>query len=187
MTENEELLRRVAAAAPGVHPWTGKPRPRPATADDVAAAEATLGFPLPPLLTALYTRVADGRFGPDYGLLPLGQAVSCYDAYRSSGRGEDAEWPWPEGVVPIADLGCAMLACVDCRSDTAAMLLFDPNPGEVEYAWYVLAPGLAAWLTDWLEGTGWFDEEEGFEGDRPHWPGFRARALTGIRTSDAPA
>lgn len=33
--------------------------------------KAILGFPLPPLLRALYTQLANGGFGPMYGLLGL--------------------------------------------------------------------------------------------------------------------
>lgn len=184
MNDYAELLNRVVAAAGDIHPWTGTPRPAPATADDVTAAETALGFPLPRLLAALHTRVADGGFGPDYGLLPLRDAAAQYRAHRQDGM-DGADWPWPEGVVPIADLGCAMLACVDCRGEEARVLLFEPNPGEVDQAWYVLAPTLADWLTAWLDGTGWFAEDEGFEGDLHPWPDYCARAAALIGPSRA--
>ncbi|CAL9499520.1 SMI1/KNR4 family protein [Streptomyces sp. enrichment culture] len=178
MNDYTESLSRIASAATSAHPWTARPRrlPPPVGRADVDAAEATLGFPLPPLLAALHTTVADGGFGPDHGLFPLRRAVACYDALRRKGLAEDAAWPWPEGVLPMADLGCAMLACVDCRTRDGTVLLFEPNPGDVDHAWYVLAPSLTAWFTAWLDGTGWFADEEEFTGDLVPWPDHRARS-----------
>ncbi len=40
----------------------------PANEVQLAATEAVLGFPLPPLLRALYTEVANGGFGPGVGI-----------------------------------------------------------------------------------------------------------------------
>ncbi|MFI6410614.1 SMI1/KNR4 family protein [Streptomyces sp. NPDC050585] len=185
MNDYAELLSRVgkAASATRTRPLAGRQRgvPPPVAPADVEAAETALGFRLPPLLAAVHTKIGDGGFGPDYGLFPLRGAVSRYEAFRARGAGEEPDdWPWPEGVLPVADLGCAMLACVDCRSPDGAVLLFEPNPGDADRAWYVLAPSLAAWLTAWLEGTGWFaeDEEDFTGGDLPPWPDHRARSAT---------
>ncbi len=41
----------------------------PATDEQLQATEEALGFPLPPVLHALYEQVANGGFGPGYGLL----------------------------------------------------------------------------------------------------------------------
>jgi hypothetical protein len=44
-------------------------RPRPPVSPEVLAeAERRLGFPLSPLLRALYTQVGDGGYGPGRGL-----------------------------------------------------------------------------------------------------------------------
>ncbi len=190
MTENEQLLARVAAKARDSLPFGWASLPAPVDPSTPARAEAALGFALPPLLTELYLRTGDGGFGPAYGLLPLldsppsGEpaAVAQYLANRESGR-EDPDWPWPEGVLPISNWGCAMYACVDCRSPQATVLLFEPNPGEADLAWYVDAPSLTDWLHAWLDGTGWY--EEGHEGPEPApWPDFALR--TG-RTPAQPA
>ncbi|URM90106.1 SMI1/KNR4 family protein [Streptomyces sp. MRC013] len=181
MNEHAELIARIAAAtADGDRSWAGRTGhpPPPLPAAEVEAARDTLGFRPPPLLAALHTTVADGGFGPDYGLFPLRHAVSRYEALRRREPGDGAGRPWPEGVLPIADLGCAMLACVDCRSEKGTVLLFEPNPGDPDRAWYVLAPTVAAWFAAWPEGTGWFAEEEGFDGDLVPWPDHRARAAT---------
>lgn len=94
MTEHEQLLTQVAAKARNTRPWGWPSLPEPADAATLARAEAALGFALPPLLAELYLRIADGGFGPEYGLLPLldsepsGEpaAVAQYLANRESGR-----------------------------------------------------------------------------------------------------
>ncbi|MGW1034329.1 SMI1/KNR4 family protein [Streptomyces antibioticus] len=181
MTENEQLLARVAAKAATTRPWGWPSLPDPADAATLVRAEAALGFRLPPLLADLYLRTGDGGFGPEYGLLPLldsapagePSAVSQYLAQRKSGR-EDPEWPWPEGVLPISHWGCGMYACVDCHSPQATVLLFEPNPGDPDQAWFVDAPSLTDWLNAWLDGTGWYDvPDEGLE--MAPWTEFRIR------------
>ncbi|MGE7386069.1 SMI1/KNR4 family protein [Streptomyces sp. NPDC004126] len=176
MNETEQLLEQVADRVRASARERGKPLPAPLPADEAERAAQALGFALPPLLTALYTRIGDGGFGPEYGLLPLRQSIRKYEAGRAS------DWGRPEGVLPIADLGCAMSACVDCRSDTAQMLLFEPNPGERDLAWYHKSAGLADWLRDWLDGTGWFrdeeewgEEDDGDETEMTPWAEFSSR------------
>ena len=71
MTEIEQLLTRVTAQAHGSRPWGWPTLPAPVDAATLDRAREALGFPLPPLLAALYARVGDGGFGPSYGLLPL--------------------------------------------------------------------------------------------------------------------
>jgi hypothetical protein len=185
MTEIEQLLDRVAAEARTSRPWGWDSLPEPVSPDTLARAEAALGFGLPPLLAALYSRIGDGGFGPEYGLLPLLEgpprgerpAVVQYVDNRKVGE-KDPDWPWPAGVLPISHWGCGMYACVDSRSAQGTVLLFEPNADEAGRAWYVDAPSLADWLRGWLDGTGWY-EEAGEGMDLEPWPEFRARTATG--------
>ncbi|MGW3325967.1 SMI1/KNR4 family protein [Streptomyces virginiae] len=173
MNETEQLLEQVAVRARNSAQGHGKPLPAALGAEEIARAEGILGFALPPLLAALYTRVGDGGFGPECGLLPLHDAVSAYRAGRSSA------WRWPEGVLPIADFGCSLSVCVDCRSDTAQVLLFDPGLGEPDLAWSIDTPSLTAWLHGWLDGTAWYCDGSGageeFDLELTLWDGFRSR------------
>lgn len=142
----------------------------------MARAETVLGFALPPLLAGLYTGIADGGFGPEYGLLPLHSAVERYLANRASGR-TDPDWTWPEGVLPISDWGCAMLACVDCRSEKSTVLLYEPSADEADHAWYVDATSFAEWLRAWLDGTAWYCDVDGPGVDMDPWVEFHARTF----------
>ncbi len=183
MTENEQLLTRVADKARTIRPWGWTSLPEPVDAATLAHAESALGFCLPPLLADLYLRIGDGGFGPEYGLLPLldsppaGEpaAVTQYLANRENAH-KDPDWPWPEGVLPISHWGCAMYACVDCRSPQATVLLFEPNADYVDQAWYVDAPSLTVWLGTWVDGTGWY-EEMNEESDMAPWADFHIRTV----------
>jgi hypothetical protein len=184
MTESEQLLTQVEAKARNTHPWGWTSLPDPVDTATLTRAEATLGFRLPALLAQLYLRIGDGGFGPEYGLLPLldsppsGEpaAVTQYLANRESGR-EDPAWPWPEGVLPISHWGCAMYACVDCRSPQATVLLFEPNAAEADHAWFVDAPSLTDWLRAWIDGTGWY-EESNEDLEPASWADFHIRTAT---------
>ncbi|MFJ6937172.1 SMI1/KNR4 family protein [Streptomyces sp. NPDC101132] len=178
MNETEQLLEQVAAHARASRAAHDGPLPGVLGPGDLDRAEAILGFPLPPLLAGLHTRVADGGIGPGYGLLPLldgpSAAVTAYRDMRRSG------WRWPEGVLPVLDWGCGMYACVDCRSPDAQVLLFEPNLGDPEVAWFVDAPSLAQWLRGWLDGTAWYCEDgdagEAEDLDPLPWERIRTRA-----------
>jgi hypothetical protein len=141
----------------------------PVAAADVAEVERTLGLRLPPPLVAIYTRVANGGFGPAYGLLGLPggateerklDAVGLYFHLRLPAEG-DPLWSWPRHLLPVGHLGCGMYACVDCSTDDGAVVWFEPNPhadGEPwDDAFIPLAPSLAMWLENWLAGVDMFE------------------------------
>ncbi|MFI6759324.1 SMI1/KNR4 family protein [Micromonospora sp. NPDC050417] len=149
---------------------------------EIDRAERQLGFGLHPLLKAIYRDFANGGFGPEYRLFSLTggptseQAVDSYLRARSGYAG--TEWAWPEGVLPIMTWGCGMYACVDCRSAEGTVLLFEPNPGDPDAAWFVDSPSLLEWFEHYVNDTGWWIKaEEGEDLDEmPPWPESRERA-----------
>jgi SMI1/KNR4 family protein SUKH-1 len=133
---------------------TGTLRP-PADADDIAAAEAVLGFPLRAEMRTLWTRVADGGFGPGPGLLPLADAVRRYRDLTSEPQGEGGQ-RWPAALVPIVAYDGDGFDCLD--QDDGRIIGFDPQDlgrGRSDKAWQrgfrEVAPSLAAFLTEWLD------------------------------------
>jgi hypothetical protein len=143
--------------------------PPPATGDELAEAEKRLGFSLPALLRRMYTEVANGSWGPEYGANGLiagarvdldRGVVDWYLSMRDSGPDpEDPGWPgWPEGLVAVCHWGCAIWSCVDCNSVKARVIRFDPNdhlgPGGASWsgAWTEERSTLTEFLGDWLEG-----------------------------------
>ena len=121
----------------------------PATAEDITRAESTLGFRLPPLLRRLYTEIADGGFGPGYGLFPVrggrsepGQEESLVEV-RTTFADEV-----PATLLPLCDWGCATWTCLACStSDGAIVTLAGEEP--------LTNTGhdLRSWLSAWLSGT----------------------------------
>ncbi|TDU05546.1 SMI1/KNR4 family protein SUKH-1 [Streptomyces sp. 846.5] len=160
MNDHSALLLRVRTRA------AQKPAQLPArlSSQTVAEAESELGFALPPLLTCLYCEVANGGFGPGYKLLPLvgddRTAVATYRAERAQSRAEPPPH-WPHGILPIMDWGCGMYAAVDCLRPDTPVLLFEPNAVDDNWAdaWFQDAASLSQWLTSWLGGTGWWEED----------------------------
>ena len=165
----DELLARMAARATE----RCAPLRPPVTEGELAAAQDTLGFRLHPLLARLYREVADGGFGPEYGLFRLsasddgrlsetaGPLAAAYWDRRAPTPREPG-WCWPEGVVPIMTWGCGMLACVDCRSPQGTVLLFEPNAVQDDWAdaWFIDSDDLASWLETTLDGTGWYGDPD---------------------------
>ncbi|MFH8581849.1 hypothetical protein [Streptomyces zaomyceticus] len=86
--------------------------------------------------------------------------LSEYRSERSASAREATPY-WPAGVLPILDWGCAMYAAVDCHSEPATVLLFEPNAIEDDgaAAWFVDGESLAEWLETWLAEKGWYRED----------------------------
>ena len=161
----ESIIRATARATANA--------PSPASPEVVAAAEDSLGFPLPSLLKALYLEVANGGFGPGYGVLGVagghrtdeGDAIDEFYAVLASRDPEDPVWDWPAGLLPFCHWGCAIYSCVDCNGDAGRVVWFDPNGREpgTEMAQYFIAhrESLASWFASWLEGVDLWAETYG--------------------------
>ena len=132
-----------------------QPRP-PLTAEALAQAEARLGFPLPPLLRALYTQVGDGGYGPGRGLEVLAEGEWSLVAHVEAIR--RANWPdWPGRFIPLIAWGCLYWSWVDC-SEPPYPVWFDDTDFEREDSprsdyFYRQAESLAGWLSAWLDGV----------------------------------
>jgi len=151
--DQDDLPRRLRAWARTQHAAL----PGPATAEQVAAAEGRIGFPLPPLLRRLYREVANGGFGPDtWELVPLAELRPT----------------WPGRMVTVMDVGCAMASVVDCSDAAGQVLLMDPNAYAMDdpRAWSLDAPTLAQWLEAWIDGTSWLCEQDDVDIDDIPWP-----------------
>lgn len=137
---------------------------RPPVSDAaVVEAERRIGFPLPSLVRELYTSIADGGFGPSYGLLPLltslpdsslvnqgqPQIESVTDLYVlfKMGDPEDASWVWPDRLLPILEWGCAIRSCVDCNSPALQVIRDEPYVSRT-----IEANCFEDWLQAWIKG-----------------------------------
>jgi hypothetical protein len=155
-------LRAVDAAT-----WVSpKPTVAPlATVAEVDAAEAALGFAIPPLLRQLYTEVGNGGFGPNYGLegvptIPptpgTANIIVLYEMYSGEPLTEHTAHVWPRGWVPLISGGCLFMECIDFLSPPHAVALYDGGDCDLERpavnSFRPVAESLEARLTAWLAG-----------------------------------
>jgi hypothetical protein len=134
----------------------------PALPEEIALAESQLGFHLPSLLRRVY-EIANGGFGPGYGLYPIGAGEDMLvPTYRSfvevpcapkPGEPGFDQYPWPERLLPICDWGCATWSCLDCRSDDGTIITSSNGEPFASTGFT-----LRAWLSSWMEGVDLFEE-----------------------------
>lgn len=163
---SEELIRRLQErlrSEPAVDFDNICPpiRPRPPVSErELAAAEAQLGFTLPPLVRALYSQVANGGYGPGYGVIQLaGDELSLVESRkRMDEENEDSpggEW-WPEQLVEFVNWGCHYFSGMDCTRPHCPIFFYDHDRaiGDMTVAdcLFPEADSLAEWLTAWLDG-----------------------------------
>lgn len=175
-----DLQEKAASFGERMQQPAEQPLPAPAAEADVLAAEAAIGAPLPPLLRRLYTEVADGGFGPGYGLLGVGPGGWTDDhrrglvaVLRANQEGAadlpEGAWRWPSTLLPIAYLGDVIYACADLARPGTPVLEYDPSdldwdedgyPLDEEEALVEVSPTLAGWLEAWLASPSAAEQHE---------------------------
>ena len=160
---DEEILEAIRARVADGRPADLDDQPdlaRPATEDELRAAELVIGYPLPPLLRRIYGEIANGGVGPSGGVegLPGGYSSDCGEAddecgmlasYQPGGLGEfdpDDSPPLPPGVLFFCDFGCATWSLLDCRHPQGQMWWWEMGDR------HKLALTLPQWLAAWLDG-----------------------------------
>jgi hypothetical protein len=149
-----------------------------ATDPQLVETERLLGFALPAPLRALYKEVANGGFGPGYGIVgavggaPADEDSNVAELYRLDRQvrpfleesGVDRDSPgwfepffneWPRRVLRFVDWGCCIWSCIDAR--TGRVLRFEPLHGKRDReAMEWEADSLEQWLERWLRGENVF-------------------------------
>lgn len=145
-----------------------RPLPEVATPEGLLRAETRLGFQLPPLLRRIYLELANGGFGPGFGIVGIrggwttshGKTLEDLYVEMSEGDPDEPAWRWPLGLVPVVDLGGGF-SCIDTTTPAGRVIEWDPEEID-EDAWArsfrVEAPSLAAWLTAWLNAPSLDDQ-----------------------------
>ena len=130
----------------------------------IQQAEQKLGQPLPQILKILFSSIANGGFGPGYGIVGLDgghptdegdSSVGLYTKY-SEADPEDPHWHWPSGLLPFCHWGCAIYSCVDCTTADGQIIWFDPNAHELDETWGMAfrkqGVGIREFLVEWASG-----------------------------------
>jgi hypothetical protein len=158
----------------------------PVSEDEIQAVEISLGFPLPPLLKALYLNVGNGGFGPGHGLLTLSNEESS-KALQYVYHDFHRRYPhWHIEILPICDWGCGIYSFVDCQNSSFPVIVYDGNlyyetdnegflrlhNGSGRYlplyegvqrlpeVWSLIAhrPSLETFIVAWMEGVDLWEE-----------------------------
>ncbi len=187
MTE-DELLARLRARLPESRSWAGPARL--ATPAVIAEAEQVIGFPVPPLLRRIYLEVANGGFGPRDDVPGVGDdawtsedmdIVAMYE--ETSGRPGH-----PPGVVPVYDVGCAIMWLVDFRDPSGPMWGWDPHGCCLDHARAPQGLTLADWLVETHDGSDARSiEPQWVCKPKPVWPPERRPRRVPRADSTAPA
>jgi hypothetical protein len=162
MTPSDDVLLDALRVRMGVEPrhpmWKGdvpKMHPR-ASPQSITVAEAKLGFRLPPLLRRIYEDIADGGFGPAYGLFAI------EGRHKRGEQGETVvevrdklavDPRWPHQLLPLCDWGCANWSCLDCRSENGSIVTLASEQG-----FFDTGRDLRSWLSAWLSGIDLWEE-----------------------------
>jgi|SRR6185437_1240805 len=131
----------------------------PVSAAAIQNAEAALGFTLPALLAKLYGQVANGGFGPGYGIMGLDgghtndDGDSCVKLYRKFRMPYRGKVIWPDGYLPVCYGGCSLYSVLDCSSDAAPVLAIDLADGCSPSAFRKESASLLEWLDAWFRGV----------------------------------
>jgi hypothetical protein len=137
----------------------------PTTEEAASEAEKNLGFPLPPLLRSVYTRIGNGGLalrllgleGGQTGgdVFPGRSAVEIYQELERWRRAGKVPYR-PERLLPVNDdLGCGMVDYVDCRTPEGK--IWRTDSGRL----LERQPTLLAYLREAIEGYRSWVKESG--------------------------
>jgi hypothetical protein len=113
---------RGLATAGGIHPREAIP---PVAARALQGTERAIGFKLPALVRAVYLKVGNGGFGPEYGIVGTDGGAkldgctleTCYQNMIKL-ESENSVWRWPKALLrwPITDAACGPVSIASTKS-----------------------------------------------------------------------
>ncbi|HEY0755295.1 MAG TPA: SMI1/KNR4 family protein [Ktedonobacteraceae bacterium] len=117
----------------------------PATEEQIEETERLLGFPLYPFLRELYTQIANGGFGPGYGLNGIiggfenGGLGPMIERYREDKPSASERKTDPAQFLELCHWGCAVYSYLENKTGRIYHMT-DDEKYECD------APSLEAWL-----------------------------------------
>jgi hypothetical protein len=163
------LIERIQLRASNPATQTDMPNPRAlpriALAEELEMTETQLGFALPAFLKRLYLEIANGGFGPGYGLIGTTGGARDDRGFIRDLHAADNEPArrtrhpnWPEHAIRICNWGCGLYSLVDCSS--LEMILFNPDADENEFPNQLMPhrTTLPEFWQAWVDGTNLLDD-----------------------------
>gem|GEM_PF-4912153 len=139
---------------------------RPLKLEDVEFVERQLGFPLPGAVRRICLEVADGGFGPNWGINRLKHPAnlpfrpwwdvemsveSWHQLFQDPNEMGNRLAGFPKHFIRYCEVGCNIAICVDCTSSEGLLFMDDPMANEVT----PMNQTVEQWLTDWLDRAPW--------------------------------
>ena len=123
--------------------------PPPIPLSALTDLEKSKGLKIPPTLRRIYSRVANGRFGPGYGLIGVmnghksdyGDLFDTAEQISSDCLKVGVEWR--VGLIPIIDWGCAKWTCVDPSDE----VVWDSVELKLRCTGFTLVDFFSSWLS----------------------------------------
>ncbi|QDV67694.1 hypothetical protein Poly24_13960 [Rosistilla carotiformis] len=151
-----DLQRRISVFPPidCVTNLTVAPPP-PLAPALVSEFETATNLRLPSFIRRLYSEVANGGFGPAYGIVPLiasgdDTILDWNSRYRSANRSEPDGPQWPDHLLHFCEGGCVTTYVLDIRTDEAPVYKVDADASNNIYDWlHLVSPSVESWLADW--------------------------------------
>ena len=162
------VRRRIEVADIGPRGAKGNKPFSPTSPEEIRTAESAIGFDLPPLLKRIFVEVANGGFGPGYGLCGVagrgtdegGNDIVGLFQGQASDHWRSSYPNWPPRILRIAYFGCAMHAAIDCSLPDYPVFLFDPNQEEEDIKFANCLIPFEKDLNSWLYGWALGDDAE---------------------------
>lgn len=129
--------------------------PPPVSLEYYDCFERDSGLILPGFVRALYTEVADGGYGPAYGINRLSgkDSLAEWDRMYQNANLDDPNGPqWPSHLIRFCEIGCNMFYALDIRDENAPVFQVDATSSDDINDWLKLvSSSVATWLDQWLE------------------------------------
>ena len=131
--------------------------PPPVSSLEFDAFERDSGLKLPPFLRSVYTEIADGGFGPAWGINRLtgdnDLSIAHWDRIVQNAKHDDPDQPWPENLIRFCEIGCNMYYGVDITTQFAPVFTVDPTCGSDRHEDWLTkeSDSVVEWLHDWAE------------------------------------
>ncbi len=117
--------------------------------------ERESGLILPVFIRRIYKEVADGGFGPAYGINPLmgddTDSVATWDRLFQNANHDEPKGPqWPSHLIRLCEAGCNMFYAVDIRHENSPVFKVEiTNSNNVNDWLSVASTSVVEWLDQW--------------------------------------
>ena len=131
--------------------------PHPVTLGDYERFEYESGIILPTFLRRVYTEVADGGFGPAYGINCLQgdntDSIANWDrVFQNANRDEPDGPQWPTHLIRFCEIGCNMFYAIDIDVEECTVFRVEATKSDDIRDWLtVVSASAVTWLHAWAD------------------------------------